>query len=238
MKKIIKISIDKIKPDVAGVLKTQGIPSLSIRPPSGRVTSLYYSAEELFLKLAAPIAILSEITTPQFAKIYKGNNLNENDSVLEKIFPKASYLALFAFTLGAEICLKIEAELHSHNFALGYMLDAISSYCTDKASEVAEEIFLEHLAAKGEGDDSMRALLYSPGYCGWHISGQQKLFEYLQPEEIGIHLNESFMMAPLKSITGVLTAGKKDIHSFKNNFLFCKDCRTFNCRARIARISK
>ncbi|HLP49031.1 MAG TPA: vitamin B12 dependent-methionine synthase activation domain-containing protein [Candidatus Kapabacteria bacterium] len=238
MKKIINIPIARLKPDVTGVLRTQGIPPPPAPLPSEKVTSLYHSAEELFLKLAAPISIMSEITVSEFAEIYKGNGLNEVDSALEKIFPQAAYLALFAFTIGAEVSLKIEEQLSTGNFALGYMLDAVSSYCTDKASEAAEEIFVNDLATIGQVDASLRVLLYSPGYCGWHISGQQKLFEYLQPGAIGIHLNENFLMSPLKSISGVLVAGEKEIHSFKNNYPFCKHCRSCNCRARITRILK
>ncbi|MCX6580137.1 MAG: hypothetical protein NT166_08125 [Candidatus Aminicenantes bacterium] len=234
MKTIINIPIDKIKPDVAGVLKTQGVPPPPGPPPPGRVTSLYHSAEELFLKLAAPTAIMAEVTIPQFTEIFKGNGLNEPDTPLEKIFPRASQLALFAFTLGPEVCLEIEEQLNTHNFALGYMLDAVSSYSTDKGAGAAQNIFLEHLTSTGQADASTRALLYSPGYCGWHISGQQKLFEYLKPEEIGIHLNKSFLMTPLKSISGVLVAGDKRIHRFKNSYTFCVHCPSKNCRERIA----
>lgn len=238
MKKIIHIPINRLKPDAVGVLKTQGIPSSSVPPVSERVTSLYHSAEELFLKLAAPIAMMAEISIPQFAEIYKGNGLNEPDAVLEKIFTRASHLALFAFTVGPKVTLEIETQLNTHNFALGYMLDSVSSFSTGKASEAAEEIFLNQLSSMGQADVSTQVLLYSPGYCGWHISGQQKLFEYLKPGEIGIHLNESFLMTPLKSISGVLVAGEKKIHQFKNNYPFCKQCRSCTCRERIARILK
>ena len=238
LKNIIHIPINRLKPDATGVLKTQGIPSASVPPVSERVVSLYHAAEELFLKLVEPIAIMAEISIPQFAEIYKGNGLNETDAVLQKIFPRASHLALFAFTVGSKVTLEIETQLNTHNFALGYMLDAVSSYCTGKASEAAEEIFLNTLTEKGQANTATRALLYSPGYCGWHISGQQKLFEYLKPEEIGIHLNENFLMTPLKSISGILVAGEKRIHQFKNNYSFCKHCRSCTCRERIARILK
>jgi hypothetical protein len=146
---------------------------------------------------------------------------------------------VFAFTLGARVCLEIERLLEAHNFALGYMLDAVSSYSTDKGANAAQEIYLDLLSSRdgGQVDASMRVMPYSPGYCGWHISGQQKLFEFLKPEEIGIHLNKSFLMVPLKSISGVLVAGNKEIHWFKNNYPFCTACLSKNCRERIAQNS-
>jgi hypothetical protein len=79
-------------------------------------------------------------------------------------------------------------------------------------------------------------LRYSPGYCGWHVSGQRKLFDYLLPEEIGITLRESFLMQPLKSISGVVIAGRRQIFDFENTFDFCDDCSTWTCRERISAI--
>ncbi len=234
MKKIVNISIDQIKPNPTGVLQTQGIPSGT--PPPERVKALYDSAEKLFYKLAEPIGIISDISIVEFTGIYEGNGMNEEDTPLEHIFPRADHLALFAFTLGAGISREIERQFETNNMAVGYMLDAVASYSADKASERAEEFFLNHLVSTGQGKETTRVLLYSPGYCGWHISGQKKLFEYLEPEEIGLRLNESFLMIPLKSISGVLVAGDKEIHQFKSNYPFCKHCRTHSCRERIARV--
>ena len=78
-----------------------------------------------------------------------------------------------------------------------------------------------------------RVLSYSPGYCGWHISGQKKLFAFLHPEEIGIRLLDSFLMHPLKSVSGVFVCGPEDIHRFENGFAFCGECRHQTCRERI-----
>ncbi len=234
MGKIVDISIERIKPDSTAVFKTQGIPSGIA--PTEQVKSLYNSAEELFLNLAAPIGIMVEISISEFGEIYQGKGMNEKDTPLEHIFPKAGNLALFAFTLGPEIGREIEEQSKTDGLALGYMLDAVASHSADKASEAAAEIFFNHLSSKGEANVLTRVLLYSPGYCGWHISGQQKLFEYLKPEEISIRLNESFLMVPLKSISGVLVAGNADIHKFKNNYPFCAQCKIRSCRERFKKL--
>ncbi len=76
-------------------------------------------------------------------------------------------------------------------------------------------------------------LAYSPGYCGWDISGQRKLFEFLKPETVGISLGESCLMQPLKSVSGVFIIGPKAIHLFDNCYSFCGRCTTHNCRDRI-----
>jgi len=230
MKQIIQISIDQIKPDPTGVFQSQGIPPGT--PPPKRVKDLYDSAEELFFKLAAPIGIIADISIEDFAKIYPGNGNNEPDTPLEHIFPRANHLALFAFTLGKEISREIQQQLKDKNLAKGYMLDSVASYCTDKASAAAQDIFHDQLTSKQQIHGANHILLYSPGYCGWHVSGQKKLFTYLEPGKIGIHLNESFLMIPLKSISGVFVSGNPKIHQFINNYPFCTLCQTRNCRDR------
>jgi len=79
---------------------------------------------------------------------------------------------------------------------------------------------------------------FSPGYCGWNVKGQKQLFEYLHPEEVGITLGESFLMTPLKSISGVLVAGQPDIFEFEDSYPFCKNCSSRTCRERIVSIRK
>ena len=81
-------------------------------------------------------------------------------------------------------------------------------------------------------------LRFSPGYCGWHVSAQKKLFEYLKPEEIGIGLNESCLMQPLKSISGVIFTGRMEIFEFDDNYPFCSDCTDHACRDRARTIGK
>ena len=148
MRQIIDISVDQIKPDPTGVFQSQGIPPGT--SPSKQVKELYDSAEGLFFKLAAPIGIMADISVEAFTRIYPGNGKNEPDTPLEHIFPRADYLALFAFTLGKEISLEIQQQLKDKNLAKGYMLDTVASYCTDKASEAAQTIFYNQLISKGQ----------------------------------------------------------------------------------------
>jgi hypothetical protein len=75
---------------------------------------------------------------------------------------------------------------------------------------------------------------FSPGYCGWHVTGQKKLFAALHPEEIDITLTPSCLMKPLKSISGVIIAGDMEIFRFDDSFAFCAECSTHVCRERLA----
>jgi len=215
--RIINFSINEMIPDRVVVYKSQGIKQ---EPKvSKKINDLYDHALSIFTQDVEPKGILKEISIPEFAEVFQGNGENEENTPVQHIFPLADSLALFAFTLGKTISDTISGLFSRKDFALAYMLDSIASASADKAAFMVEQ----------KRDKSSKTLLYSPGYCGWHISGQQQLFKKLEPGQIGISLNDQFLMIPLKSISGVLITGKKEIHNFDHDFTFCAQCTTFSC---------
>jgi hypothetical protein len=201
--------------------------------PSDRIARLVDEAVQAHRELSRPKGVFETITAEEFASIYPGEGLNEPKTPLERIYPQAAQLALFAVTLGREIGGRIEQLFSDNDFALGFVLDSVASEAAELAADRLEEQYEGYLARIGAIDSCSAHLRYSPGYCGWHISGQGKLFERLRPKEIGIELNESFLMQPLKSISGILVSGEREIHFFDNNYKFCTACRTQTCRERL-----
>ncbi|MFB0517115.1 MAG: vitamin B12 dependent-methionine synthase activation domain-containing protein, partial [Candidatus Neomarinimicrobiota bacterium] len=200
-------------PAEEAVLHNQGIPRGATIPRS--IQTLMGQAMESFSTTAEPAGMLAELSRGEFESIFRGEGKNEAENPIAQIFPRADHLALFALTLGAKVSTTIEGLFSDSQFALGSMLDTVASLAADLAVEVCEAAYFADLSHRALVTNDCRVLSYSPGYCGWHISGQKKLFQFLRPEKIGISLNNSFLMSPLKSVTGVLIAGKKEIHIFK-----------------------
>jgi hypothetical protein len=113
------------------------------------------------------------------------------------------------------------------------MLDSAASEGAEQTAAALESSYGESLFSKGGHDSSIGIMRFSPGYCGWHISAQRKLFEALQPGKIGIELNKSYLMIPLKSVSGVIVTGKKEIFVFDDIFDFCANCDDRSCQDRI-----
>lgn len=234
MSEIITFSTDELTPDRDMVLRHQGIPTGSVLPP--QIKALCTMAFGLLSEAAAPVGILSEISMFDFETVYHGEGHNKPSTPVEDIFPRAHNLALFAITLGKRISQEIEERFAANDVALACVLDSVASAATDRMAEIAEKHFLKVLSRKGAARPGTAVLGYSPGYCGWHISGQRKLFDFLRPEQIGISLRDSFLMQPLKSISGVMISGPKEIHSFDNSYAFCDQCDTHSCRERIHKL--
>ena len=231
MNKIMTFAIEDAVPDRAAVYENQGIPSGTVVP--GEIEALYEQALALLRRTAGPAGIGADISRSDFAVVYDGQGQNDANTPVGDIFRRAEQLALFAVTLGERTAQEIDERFESNDFALGVMLDAMASAAADKLAELAEQRFRERLTDTGQAKSATRVLRYSPGYCGWHISGQRKLFEYLCPEKIGITLNDSCLMQPLKSVSGVIIAGPGEIHSFEDSYPCCSRCEDRGCRERI-----
>ncbi|HUU96952.1 MAG TPA: vitamin B12 dependent-methionine synthase activation domain-containing protein [Phycisphaerae bacterium] len=231
MSEILTFSTDETRPDRAAVFENQGIPAGA--GVTQDVKALYDAALRLLGEVAAPRGMFTEMSKTDFAVVYSGEGRNEPRTPIGDIFGRADDLALFAVTLGERVGREITQRFQSNELALGAMLDSAASAAADKLAELVETRFGEALPADGRGATSTGVLRYSPGYCGWDISGQKKLFEFLHPERIGIALRESFLMEPLKSVSGVLIAGPKEIHDVEMSYPFCDRCDTRGCRERI-----
>ena len=118
------------------------------------------------------------------------------------------------------------------------MLDAIASEGAELAADCLQEKFLKAFWRDVSENDEIKVLRYSPGYCGWHISGQRKFFDFLHPEKINLSLNGSYLMTPLKSITGVMLAASGENHYFEMIYPCCENCQTLSCRERLAALER
>lgn len=226
MREIFGFTVSEAIPAETEVLESQGMPERDRLPE--RITVLLDEAVRLFRDLSEPHGLLQDASAAEFETIYRGEGLNADETPLEGVYPQAEGLALFAATLSEPVSGRISALFAENDPALAYMLDAVASVSADRLATLLGERLLRRL-----GREDIAVLPYSPGYCGWHISAQRKLFDLLRPEEIGIRLNDSYLMQPLKSVSGVLVAGPGPIHRFWPRFSFCEDCRTRTCGERM-----
>jgi hypothetical protein len=236
MRKIYNISTEQATPSIESVLGGQGIPR-SLKPDE-RTVKLAKEVISIYRQIAKPVGILMKISKNDFESVSIGEGRNEIDSPINPIYLSSDSLALFAVTVGEEVCSEISERFNKNDFALGSMLDSAASEGTEMTAQTIEDIYLRHLIETGKSNSDSGILRFSPGYCGWHISAQRKLFQALHPEDIRITLNDSFLMQPLKSISGVIIFGRKKIFDFDDNFSFCIDCKTHTCRNRVQAVNK
>jgi hypothetical protein len=229
---LIGVPTARIVPSEEAVLGAMGVPPGGEREE--RVERLVEDAMAELRGTSRPRGVIAGVTADEFEAIYEGEGDNDVPSPLAKIFPKAESLVLFAVTLGAPLSDRITALLDEGSLALAVTLDAAAAEATELAGVHLDHTMLRMAREARLADDRSRALRYSPGYCGWNLTGQRALFATLEPGEIGISLTSACLMEPLKSISGIIVIGPPEIHEFEDDFPFCAACGTHDCRRRIA----
>jgi hypothetical protein len=231
----IPLQIDDALPSRDDVLALQGVPLGHAVSPA--IARTFDAAIRLLADCATPRGLLLEVDQAAFESVYRGAGRNADRTPIGDIYPQAGALALFAVTLGPRVTTELNDCFKRGEVALAAMLDAAASCTADNLAEIVEQHFATLLRDRGDLPPGQRALRYSPGYCGWDISGQRRLFDALQPERIGIQLGDTFLMDPLKSVSGVIVVGPVEIHRFGMVYPACRVCTERGCRTRIQRLS-
>ena len=231
MRRILELNAKDLTPTPAEVLANQGMGGRANIPE--KIKSLLDTALEIFGQLAEPKGLMQDLPIFEFQEVYDGNGLNSSEGPVPTIVTRADALALFAATLGNVIISKSSELFAQGEPALGFMLDAVNASGAERLGRQMCLQFLDLLPKEIRAGRKLKAQYYSPGHCGWHISGQTKLFQALHPEEIGITVNANWAMKPVKSISGILVAGDIEIHRFQPAFSFCKQCKEHKCVKRL-----
>lgn len=235
MREILSLPSDTIEIDQMAVARRLGSPESN--EAGGQLREALAEAEDCLIKTASPRCVVERIDRQVFARIFNGEGSNQGDTPLQGILERAEAMALFALTLGQEVSEMVGTLFNDHDYLTATLLDAMASIVAEELVETLEVRFASRIAEL-DGRSTLPAVLaYSPGYCGWHVSGQKSLFSFLKPEEIDVVLGPGYLMRPLKSVSGVLVSGKPEVHDFDMIFSCCSGCATVDCRARIARVT-
>lgn len=144
-----------------------------------------------------------EITDKNYIEI---NNIRiKVGSVITKYLRNATHFAVFVVTAGEEFDnyleqLKAEGDIVSEFLAYSIGTEIAEAMVRFVTSRITEE---------GNKSGFKITHSYSPGHCSWHVREQQQLFSLLPEKPCGVELNESSLMHPVKSISGIIGLGKE-----------------------------
>lgn len=232
MRKVLSFEAARVAPEWAAIARRKDVPADRRRIDEYR--TLFDRARHIFVEYAAPRGLVEEIDDVAFNAVIQGNGCLDEESPVREVFERADRRFLFAATVGARIVGKIADAFRADDAPIGWMLDIVVSAGVEQAADGIESIVAEDVRATAPG---LRALRYSPGYCGWHLAGQRPLFDRLRPEEINIALTESFIMDPVKSVSGVIIVASPESHLVDNSAPCCSRCRDRSCEERMKRIA-
>ena len=157
----------------------------------------------------------------------KNGILNTGDGVFKVGHTIAGFLkgseslAFFFCTAGRKISERSDQLMKEGQVLEGYICDVLGSL----AVEAAMDVMAGELREEAEQSGLRMTNRYSPGYCGWQVSEQHKLFELFPPGFSPVTLTPSALMVPVKSVSGVIGLGK----TVKYRKYLCDACNSQNC---------
>ena len=133
----------------------------------------------------------------------------------------AEKAAVFLCTAGKKISDWINREMKHGDMLDAYLIDLAGSLLVEAAVDKLAKNIDNYAAAGGIGATNR----YSPGYCGWDVAEQQKLFTFFPENFCGVRLTDSSLMLPEKSVSGIIGLGK----GVKKHPYTCKHCDKTDC---------
>jgi len=155
----------------------------------------------------------SAATVPQFQYIISDGKVDDTTvfldngailhtgKVISHLLHGAKRFAIFAATAGEAFGIFQKQTESDGDIVKSFIVNAIGTCIVEKTGDYMERSLESQL--KGEKHTAR----YSPGYCGWNLTGQRELFSILGDTPCAIQLTADCLMLPLKSVSGIIGIG-------------------------------
>jgi hypothetical protein len=172
--------------------------------------------------IKAEYRIFDDVIFTDINKTVSVNNVTfDIKKILYGQLKKSESAAIFLCTAGEEIGKMSRRAMRSGDLLEGYIYDVVGSEIVEAAADLMQAELEKTMASEGRKITNR----FSPGYCGWNVSEQHKLFQLLPGTYCGIRLTASALMDPEKSVSGMIGIGENVKH-LPYNCSICdmKDC--------------
>jgi hypothetical protein len=158
-----------------------------------------------------------QVDLPKHKVIIEDTTL-DTGKIVTSFLKKSDALILFSITCGDKVETLSKHLMKNENGLEGLIVDLIGSELAESITGYLHNYIEEKLAGTGFGVTNR----FSPGYCNWPVSDQQKLFSLLKGNNCGIELTPSSLMLPIKSVSGIFGIGT-DLKRIAYKCMICND---------------
>lgn len=178
--------------------------------PKGTWQIYDYNSEQQIISSSPPLVL-------------QGNSIGKHLKDCEKVI-------LLAATLGEAIENEVTHSFEAGRYSFSLLLDAAATTAIEQVADAMEKTISDNVKRQGY---HMR-WRFSPGYGDWPIEQQPEILALSLGKQIGIHLTESLMLVPRKSITAIIGLYRPDTKCPEEKYAHhdCSKCNKIDCLAR------
>jgi hypothetical protein len=151
-------------------------------------------------------AVILPIIEKDKEYIILGEILKIKSEKLSSMLKNSEEVLLMGATLGTRLVDRINLEIKSGDPVFAVVLDAYASQCVDESLSYI-------MKTQGLKDFRLGTKItkhrFSAGYGDLNIKYQKDFYDILNLSDIGIYINESFMLSPEKSVIALAGLEKK-----------------------------
>lgn len=219
----MKIKSYPIKIDKDLVLKYLGYKDGDV--PEDIISEVEESIEESY-KLIEPKICYEEFNIKYDVNkkevILPDGSVFKDDYVIRNL-KDADYIIMAVITIGDALDKKISQSFSDGDYMKGMVYDTIASTALEYLSKSLWQDLMNEAMSRGFGITHRLC----PGDSRWNIKDQAIIFKNLDASSIGVTLNESYMMNPIKSSSIVYGIGKNVKTSLVDHD--CDECDLIDC---------
>ena len=143
-------------------------------------------------------------------------------AILSSLMQGSERFVLFVATAGNSFQHYQDKLKNENDILKSYIADTIGSCIAEGTGDYMESVLEKEIGGLPHTNR------FSPGYCGWHLSEQKKLFGLLGRNPCDITLSDVYLMKPIKSISGIIGIGR----NVKEKIYGCRYCELKSCYKR------
>ena len=217
----IKIPAGELKIDPKTLAMLMGVEGPTPEPYKGIIDAeLEQTANYSDIAGGYRIMEAIELDMDENAFTVKGTAFKPGRQVMTHL-RNSEMLAFYICTAGEQVGLRSKELMNSGQLLEGYVADLVGSVLAEEAMDYIHKILVRSREEHGLKTTNR----YSPGYCDWKVDEQHQLFSLFPENFCGVVLNESALMHPVKSVSGVIGLGPKvRFHKY-----VCHACSNVNC---------
>jgi hypothetical protein len=220
-----RLHSDEIKINQESLVKSLGYTQDKVPGEILRLISLEIKNIKDYCSIKGGYRIIGNITiNPDKYRLIINTTVFDLKKIIISQIKESTAMAIFLCTIGSKMETISRNLIRSGDPLLGYLIDAIASEAVERSMDVIQDKLKAQMKKRGLHITNR----FSPGYCGWQVSEQQKLFSLLPHEFCGIKLSSSSLMIPIKSVSGIIGIGK-DVEILDYP---CKACDVKDCIRR------